>query len=210
MAVDDPGRRREQRARAGQRRLQRRRLARKQRRSSTPLASARAWMTRSRSASSSAGGHDQLAAVPVRDAALAAIGVERVLAGRRRSRAIRLPARVIDAGVDHLAVARGGLGADPVGRIQHQHLAPGQRQRPGDGKADHPGADDNALHLVHSRTLIPWGCRPFGLGCAVVECRASPDQPRSRTMARFRGRCSQEPVEFFSKGSPNSLALGKW
>ena len=72
MAVDDAGRGREQRRGAVQRRLQRQRLVPRQQpvRSGTPLAAARAWMEPSWSASASSVGHDQLAAIGVRDAAL--------------------------------------------------------------------------------------------------------------------------------------------
>jgi hypothetical protein len=58
---------------------------------------------------------------------------------------------VVDAGVDHLAVARGGLGADAFGCLQHDHFAAGLGQPPRDRKADHPGSNDDAIYLVHVR-----------------------------------------------------------
>ena len=62
---------------------------------------------------------------------------------------------VIDAGVDHLAVARGGDGADALGRFEHDHLATGLREPPRDRKADHAGPDDDAVDLVPFLSFSP-------------------------------------------------------
>ena len=91
---------------------------------------------------------DQLAAIAMRDAVVAAIAVERVLAADAHLRH-QAAGAVIDAGVDHLAVARGGHGADALGRLQHDHFAAGLGQPPRDRKPDHPRSDNDAINLVH-------------------------------------------------------------
>src|SRR6185437_10418753 len=53
--------------------------------------------------------------------------------------------RVVDAGMDDLAVARGGLEADAVFAFEHHDLDAGARQRPRHREPDHPGADDDAF-----------------------------------------------------------------
>ena len=91
---------------------------------------------------------DQLAAIAMGDAVIAAIAVERVLAADAHPRH-QAAGGVIDAGVDHLAVARGGHGADALGRLQHDHFAARLRQPPRDRKPDHARSDDDAINLVH-------------------------------------------------------------
>ena len=145
------------------------------RRSSTPLAAAAARMASSLLDLGGVGGDDQLAAVAERDAARAAEIVEHPLAGHAEARH-QAAARVVDAGVDHLAVAAGGLGADALGGLQHQHLAPGLGQGAGDRDADHAGADDHALDLVHPRPCPSRPCRQRGMRRA------------SRQAARTNGR----------------------
>jgi hypothetical protein len=117
------------------------------------------------------GGDDQLAAIAVRNAVHPAVFIERPLAADAHPRH-QAAGLVIDAGVNHLAVARGRDGADAFGSLQHDHLASGLCEPPCDRKTDHARTDNDALYLVHSRVLIPWDCWPFDLGCAVVECRA--------------------------------------
>ena len=94
-------------------------------------------------------GDDQLAAIAVRNAVLPAVFIERALAADAHPRH-QAAGLVIDAGVDHLAVARGRDGADAFGRLQHDHLAARLRQPPCDRKTDHPRTDNDALNLVHS------------------------------------------------------------
>ena len=99
------------------------------------------------------GGDDQLAELRERHPVLAAIGVEPpapVDAAGRLEAALW----VIDAAVDDLAVARGGLKADRPGAFEHQHLAAGQRQGPRRGEPDDPGADHDAFDLVHIRSPL--------------------------------------------------------
>src|SRR5258707_14858900 len=93
---------------------------------------------------------DQLAAAAMRDAVVAAILIKRALAADAHPRHLA-PRRIIDAGVDHLAVARRCYGADTFRRLQDDHLAACPRQAPRDGKADHPRTGNDALNLVHSQ-----------------------------------------------------------
>src|SRR5882757_7138475 len=81
-------------------------------------------------------------------AVLVAIAIKRLLAADAHP---RHPAsgRVVDTGMDHLAVARGGHGADALGLFQDDHFAPGERQSAGDRKTDHTGPDNDAIDLVH-------------------------------------------------------------
>ena len=111
---------------------------------STPFASARRLMPASIASSCGVGRDDQLAAVDVRHALLGAVGVERLAAGDAEPRH-EAAGRIVDAGVDHLAVARGGLGADAFGGFQDDHLAPGQRQRARHRQADDAGAHHDAI-----------------------------------------------------------------
>ena len=61
--------------------------------------------------------------------------------------------RVVDAGVDDLAVAGAGAGAEAGRRLDHDHLAPGHRQR-----SRHREADDARAHH-HGVRRLPRGPR---------------------------------------------------
>src|SRR5712671_4455656 len=91
---------------------------------------------------------DQLAAVAMRDAVVAAILIKRALAADAHPRH-QAPRRIIDAGVDHFAVARRRYGADALRRLQDDYLAARLRQPPRDGETDHPRTDNDTLNLVH-------------------------------------------------------------
>ena len=67
------------------------------------------------------GGHHQLAATPVRHTALGGIGVEHVTPLHTPARLAR-PLGVVNAGMDDLAVARAGTGANRRRLLQHQPL----------------------------------------------------------------------------------------
>ena len=95
-----------------------------------------------------AGRDDQLAGIAMRDVALAAIGIQRLLARDAQPRH-QAAGGIVDSGVDYLAVARRGHGADRVARLQHDHFAAGQSEAPGDGQPDHAGADYDAFNPVH-------------------------------------------------------------
>ncbi len=99
---------------------------------------------------------DQLAEPLVRHAALGAIGVEHLAPGDAGAR-LETALRIIDAGMDDLAVARRSLEADAVFALQHHDLDAGARQRPRHREPDHPGADDDAFdvfsHAASARIL---------------------------------------------------------
>ena len=92
------------------------------------------------------GGDDELAAFAVRHAVRGAKVVQHPPPARAVIGALRA-GRIIEPGVDHLAVARGRAGADGVGGLRDDHLMPGQRRRARDGEADDAGADDEDLHF---------------------------------------------------------------
>src|SRR5260370_14865705 len=101
----------------------------------------------------------ELAQPLVRDAALGAIGIEPVAAGNAEAR-LEAALGVMQPGVDHLAVARGRLGADPALLLQHQHLAPAARQRPRHPKphparADHHAFDGGDHRVCSTSSLSP-------------------------------------------------------
>ncbi len=86
----------------------------------------------------------ELAQPLVRHAVLGAIGIHQVR-GAREQMLPQSALLVVQPGVDHFGVARGGVLADAGLRFQHQHLAAGRRQRARHGEADHAGADDDAV-----------------------------------------------------------------
>jgi len=99
---------------------------------------------------------EQLAAAGVRHLVLGAEGIEQLLAAHAQGRA-QAARRIVDAGVDHLAVAGAGLRADQLVLLQHHHLMAGDRQRPGDGQAHRAGADDDGFD-VRGHGLLPCAC----------------------------------------------------
>src|SRR4029077_3327713 len=101
-----------------------------------------------------AGGDYQLAELRVWHAVLAAIGVE-PLAPLDAAPVLEAAGRIIEAAMDHLAVARGGLETDRVGAFEDDDLMARERQCPRDRQADHPGADDDRFDLVH-RSPLAW------------------------------------------------------
>ena len=94
--------------------------------------------------------HDQFAAALVADRAFFAIGVQQILAAHAQLRLER-SLRVINAGMDNLAIARTGTGTDCASRLQHQHLAPPQRKLTCHGQTHHAGANHDTVQLVHKR-----------------------------------------------------------
>jgi Fe2+ transport system protein FeoA len=100
------------------------------------------------------GGHNQFAAAPMRHRAFSAIGVQ-LLTPLHAQAGLERTLRVVDAGVDDLAVARTGAGAYGVGRFEYQHLsalkARRQGQRPRGGQANHAGADHHRIDMIHQR-----------------------------------------------------------
>src|SRR5260370_34123501 len=86
----------------------------------------------------------------MRDTVIAAVPVERLLAADAHLRH-QAAGAIIDAGMDHLAVARRGHGADALGRLQHDHFAARLGELPRHRKPYHTRSDDDAINLVHVR-----------------------------------------------------------
>ena len=103
------------------------------------------------------GGDDQLAAIAMRNAVIGAISVERMPAADAHLRH-QAAGAVVDAGMDHLAVARGGHRADALGRLKHDHFAAGQSEPAGHRKPDHTRSDNDAINSVHGQCQV----RDFG------------------------------------------------
>jgi hypothetical protein len=98
--------------------------------------------------------HDQLAAAPVAYAAFGAVGIQQCLAFHAQP-GLERALRVIDAGVDHLAVARTGARAYGVGGFKHHHLPALQGQRARHGQTHHARAHHHTIDLVHQRPSKP-------------------------------------------------------
>jgi hypothetical protein len=104
------------------------------------------------------GGDDQLAALAMRHAVGRAKFVEHPPRARAVIGALRA-GRIIEPGVDHLAVARGHAGTDPGCGFRDDHLVAGERDRARHREPDHSGADHQHLHLLspspHASTGSP-------------------------------------------------------
>ena len=152
MAVDDAGGRRKHRRRAMQRGLQRGRLGGAQPGQVVHTAGPAALHQRAQRALLRLfGGHHQLAATAVRDTMGLAVVVEQLTPAHAQS-GLQRPGRVVKAGVDDLAIARAGTGADGRRGFEHDHLASGQRQRTRHGQADDAGTDHHTIDSIHHFT----------------------------------------------------------
>ena len=177
MGIDHAGKRRMERARAAQRRLQPRRRGTVQ-------------QFQFLNAPSPAGldqpGQDgepglvrrrhQFAEAPAWNAAALAIAVGALGAGPAQARAQRAR-RIQETGVDDLVVARAGLVADPGVAFDDDDLAPGPRQRPGDRKADDAGAGNDALDGFGHGGLPGRSGRIRSIPAARPVCRAIIGKP---------------------------------
>jgi hypothetical protein len=97
------------------------------------------------------GGDHQLAGLAVRHAVRRAEIVQHPPRARAVVGALR-PGRIVQAGMDHLAVARGDAGADAAGGFGDEYLVPGERRRPRHREPDHAGSDHQDLHLAPAQT----------------------------------------------------------
>ena len=95
--------------------------------------------------------HDELAAAPVRHAMRFAIGIQRLAPFDAQPRFQRA-ARVVQPGVDDLAVARAGARADAFGLVDDDDLMAGLRELARDGQADDARADDEGINAFHERS----------------------------------------------------------
>ena len=150
MAVDDAGRRGQQGGDTRHLRLERARLCRGQLDQVLDAVGDRGLMDAGKLAELVGGcGDEQLRAALGRHAMALAEVVHLLLAFDAQPRA-QAAGRVVNARVDHLAVARGGLGPDQVVLFEHQHLLAGHRQGARDREPDSAGPHNNRFDIgVH-------------------------------------------------------------
>ena len=96
--------------------------------------------------------HQELAASLVRDAELLAKRIQHRFAFDAEPR-FDEPRRIVDAGMDDLAVARTHPGPDPAFAFDDDHLPPRAGERARNGETNDAGADDETLNCFHSSTL---------------------------------------------------------
>ena len=149
MAVDDAGDAREQRRLGLQGRLQRACFLAAQPAQALDAVRRGALCDRAQLGYlARAASDDELAATAMADAAGLAIRVQRPPAGDAE-RGLQRARRVIQAGVDDLAVARAGAVADAAARFEHERFPPVQGELARAGEADHARADDDGIDPVH-------------------------------------------------------------
>src|ERR1700756_859651 len=121
--------------------------------------------------------HDQLAAAAMRDAVLEAEGVEELPPGDAQA-GLERAARVVDPGMDDLAVARAHPAAEALRGLEDQHFAPALRERACDGEAHDAGADDGHVHPFHGSSLT---------GARTMAARDGSEPGASSQLSRYRG-----------------------
>jgi len=148
VAVDDAGRRRLERRDAGELRLELAGLARLQHAQVRDAVGARLSVELLQAGDlPRIGGDDQLAAAPVDDAAPLEVGVQRGPARDAQPRLERARG-VVDAGVDHLAVARARPGSNRPFALEHHDLAACEREGARHREADHASADHHGIDFL--------------------------------------------------------------
>ena len=95
------------------------------------------------------GGHHQLAAAAVPDAARGAVGVEQLPAAHAQP-GLERAARVVQPAVHDLAAARTDAAADAGLGLDDDDLAPALGERARNGQPDHAGADDERVDRLHA------------------------------------------------------------
>ncbi len=95
------------------------------------------------------GGHHQLAAAPVADAARGAVVVEPLPAAHAQP-GLERAAGVVQPAVHDLAAARADAAADAGLGLDDDDLAPALGEGAGDGQPDHAGADDERVDRLHA------------------------------------------------------------
>ena len=93
-------------------------------------------------------GHHQFAAALVRNMALGAVVVQH-LAALHTQACFERTRGVVKARMDDLAVARACAGTHGVRRLQHQYLAPLQRQRTRHRQSHHASTHHHAIDRIH-------------------------------------------------------------
>ncbi len=209
MAVDDAGGRREQGGVAVQRRLQRARgLAGEGLQVEHAIGFGMGPDRLQLFGFLRRGRDDQLAGIPMRDAVIPAVFIERALAADAHPRH-QASGGIVDAGVDHLAVARRRDRADAFRRLQNDDLATRLCQPPSDSQTDHPRADYDAINFVHSQ--FKSGIVGYSPGRPSPLARARGGNCISHIIALFGIALHSQPVEFllsrFATCTPVSDAL---
>ena len=87
------------------------------------------------------------------DVALASIGIEPV-SPLATEAGLQTAWLVIQTRMDDLGIAAAGMHADRTLFLEHKNLSSGSSERSGAGEAHHARANDNAIHPVHSATLV--------------------------------------------------------
>lgn len=96
-------------------------------------------------------GDGELAATTMGDAVHLTIAIQKLLAGNAQ-RGLERCGRVVNAGMNHLAVARTGVHAELPLALGDDHFPAAASQCPGDRQADDAGADHHALRLAQRRS----------------------------------------------------------
>ena len=91
------------------------------------------------------GRNDELAAAIMAHTSLPAVRVQLLAPGHAGAR-LQRTRRVVNAGVNYLAVARTRFGADISVLLNNQHLAAGTRQCTRTGQPCHPGANNEGIN----------------------------------------------------------------
>ena len=98
------------------------------------------------------GGDDDLAASAMGQVAFLAIAVQQVAAGDAGGR-LQAARRIIDTGVDDLAVARTGLGANRAVPLRDDHGLPGHGEGAGHGQPDDSCSNDKGIDIAHGTPM---------------------------------------------------------
>ncbi len=148
MAVDDAGRRRQQRSFALQRRLEIARLGAAQQAQAFHPIGRGTLLDRAQPLDLLRRGRDdELAAAPVADPVRLAVRIEQAAAPDAQLR-LQRPGCVVEAGVDDFAVARADAAADACLGFEHEGLVAVQSKLARNGKADHAGTHDHGIDAV--------------------------------------------------------------
>ena len=154
VAVDNAGRRRVKGAQAAQLRLYRPRLRRLDPGEiGDPIALGLAHDSAERRHFLLGARHGQLPEPLVRHAMLGAIGIEQVAALDAKPR-LQTAVRIVQPGMNHLAVAGRGLGAELALFLDDQNFVAGPRQGARNRQANHPGPDHDAFDGIAHRDRL--------------------------------------------------------
>ena len=148
-------------------------------RSSTPLPRRRGVDAGERRRLGGLGRDDDLAEPPVRHARARRSRRRAARRPRTQSRALAEPCGIVDAGVDHLGIARAGVAADPALGLEHHHLA--ARPAPAPGRTASPTTP--APTTTHSTSSIASPFAARGASASRQVLRFDESRLRSRPRA---------------------------